>query len=189
MCVFYIIGNNFCSEWACYEAGLSYFHPCLLWCLMPSLLTLVCLCMYYCDLYDVYDVPDDFWGFFTLNYHMVNNFVPLCLSPAVLFLGGVPAWLIYLGISFVMQLFLRWWWLRTSKVARSPVRQFDMSELNSVGLNIPVPTAAAYNEPSAPPIAKVDDPTHTVTMTQAEKEMFEIMKRLQARDQTAGRVV
>ena len=135
------------------------------------------------------DLPDDFWGVFTLNYHMVNNFVPLCLSLAVIFLGEVPAWLLYLGISFVMQLFYRWWWRWTSKVARSPVRQFDMSQLNSVGLNIPVPTAVAYNEPSAPPIAKVDDSTHTVTMTQAEKEMFEMMKRLQARDQTVGRVV
>ena len=176
MFMYVFIGNNFCSEWACYEAGLSYFYPCLLWCVMPLLLTLLCLYCYY----ELTIQPDDFWSYFTYVYHWVNNFAPLCLSIAVLFLGGVPAWLIYFGISFVMQLFFRWYYW---------IAPHDPNRFESLDVNFEIPTATACSEPSAPPIMKVDDSAHTVSMTQSEKAAFQLFKRLQARDPTDGRVV
>lgn len=127
-------------------------------------------------------------SYFTYSYHWVNNFAPLCLSIAVLFLGGVPAWLIYLGISFVMQLFFRWYYWPAPSDTR---HRHDPIRFESLGVNfeLPTATATAYSEPSAPPIMKVDDSTHTVSMTQSEKAAFELFKRLQARDPTDGRVV
>jgi hypothetical protein len=92
--------SSFCKKWRCYETGMAYFFPSLPWVVMGLFLYLLTLLFLPTFLHAETEL--------TIWFHIciLHSILPVSLSVAVIYLGGLPAWTLWFCLHVLIMLLI-----------------------------------------------------------------------------------